>query len=39
MITSNNLICHEINSDIMLHLLDMVEEAIVNQIQILPAKL
>ena len=39
MITSSDLICHKIDSDIMLHLLDIVEEAIVNQIQTLPAKL
>ena len=32
------VICHKIDSDIMLHLLDIVEEAIVNQIQTLPAK-
>ena len=39
MITSSDLICHKINSDIMFHLLDIVEEAIVSQIQFLPAKL
>jgi len=37
--TSSDLICHKIDSDIMLHLLDIVEEAIVSQIQFLPAKL
>jgi len=39
MLTSSNLICHEIDSDIMLYFLDIVEETIVNQIQFFPAKL
>ena len=39
MITSTELISYEINPDIILHLLDIVEEAVIGQVQLLPAKL
>lgn len=40
MITSTELISHEINPDIILHLIDIIEEAIIiRQVQLLPAKL
>jgi len=39
MLTSSELICHEIEPNIILHLLDIIEYAIVSQIPQIPAKL
>ena len=38
-VTSTDLICYEIDLDIILHLLDIVEEAAIRQVQLIPAKL